>query len=432
MSAPVIVQPLRPRAPLPALPRSRAAALPQGLDRLAFLALCALVFAIPAEEIVRPIGGRTISQWLGLVTAAAATLRTLNLGRARRPLALHWLMLVLILWSALTSLWSVSAAGTLAMAGTYAQLLFLAWLVWELAATPERIEALLQAYVAGSLLSAASIVYNAAAGRDASVLYSEIYGLQGSAGDRFTAGGFNLNDLGLLLALGIPMSVHLLSRDKSPRAQALCWLHLPLCAVAVLLTASRGAALALLAALYSIPLILPFWSIARRAACAFFLALGALTAACTVPAGAWSRLLETSDQLQRWDLSERTSIWSAALELFSLHPLSGIGAGSFPEAVSPLLGSPQVAHNTFVSISVELGLVGLFLFGLILLAWAWGALRLPPLEKRLWLTILLAWLIGVSSLTWEYRKTTWLLFALVAAQFGAHHPRSRPSPEALP
>ncbi len=418
MSAPVIAQPLVPRTPLRALPRRNHSDLAQAIDLFAFLALCGFVFAIPLEEIFPTVGGRTVSQWLGLLAAAAAFLRTLSLGRARRPLALHYLMFLLIAWSSLTSLWSLSPVDTLTMVGTYLQLLVLTWLVWELAPTSQRIAALLQAYVLGSLYSSADIAYNAAIGRDSSVLYAQIYGMQGSAGDRFTAGGFNLNDLGLLLALSIPMSVYLLCRRQSPLLQALYWFHLGLCSIAILLTASRGSTIALAIALYSIPLALPFLSAAKRILCAAIAVIGVLCAAYTVPAGVWSRLLETTDQVERWDLSERTTIWSAGMGLFRLHPLAGVGAGSFPEVVNPALGTNQVAHNTFVSVLVELGVVGLILFCLILLFWAYGALRLPPLEKRLWLTILLAWLVGVCSLTWEYRKTTWLILALVAAQVG--------------
>jgi hypothetical protein len=43
------------------------------------------------------------------------------------------------------------------------------------------------------------------------------------------------------------------------------------------------------------------------------------------------------------------------------------------------------------------------------------------MEKRLWVISFLTWGIGVFGLTWEYRKMTWLLFALFVAQARAFH-----------
>lgn len=425
MLSPVIAKPLAPRSPLPDVSVRAQSALAHALDAIAFAALACMVFAIPVEDLFPLFAGRTVSQWIGLLAVVSALLRTLSLGRIRRPLLLHVLLLLFTLWSALSALWSLAPASTLSLTTTYLQLLLLTWLVWDLSTSAARVAILLQAYVLASLVSAGEICWNAFAGRDASVLYSEIYGLAGSPADRYTAGGFNLNDLGLLLALGIPMSVYLLSNPQRMALRVLSWLHLALVPIAILLTASRGASIALAVSLYAVVLALPFWSAARRWLCAGIGLLGAFVAAYAIPQGVWSRLLETSDQFRRWDLSERASIWSAAFELFRSHPFAGIGAAAFPDAVAPALGSAQVAHNTFVSVLTELGVVGIFLLALILIVWGFSALRLPPFEKRLWLTMLATWCVGVCSLTWEYRKSTWLILALAAAHFGVDRRRVR-------
>jgi hypothetical protein len=44
----------------------------------------------------------------------------------------------------------------------------------------------------------------------------------------------------------------------------------------------------------------------------------------------------------------------------------------------------------------------------------YSALRMQYPQRCLWFTLLLTWTVGVSALTWEYRKPTWLLFGLVA------------------
>ena len=93
------------------------------------------------------------------------------------------------------------------------------------------------------------------------------------------------------------------------------------------------------------------------------------------------------------------------------HPVLGVGAGAFKAAV----GIGKVAHNVFISILVELGIVGIALFlGIVGVALA-NALKHPLWGARFWLTLLLIWFIGASSLTWERRKLTWLVLALTAA-----------------
>jgi hypothetical protein len=67
------------------------------------------------------------------------------------------------------------------------------------------------------------------------------------------------------------------------------------------------------------------------------------------------------------------------------------------------------------------------------------ASRMRHLERCLWLTLMLTWTIGVSALTWEYRKPTWLLFGLLAAhafsraeeysaERSVHHPARQVTP----
>ena len=85
-----------------------------------------------------------------------------------------------------------------------------------------------------------------------------------------------------------------------------------------------------------------------------------------------------------------------------------------------------VAHNTFISVLVEEGLIGFVLFVLILAGLWQGASTLRTPEKRLWMIVLLVWTVGVMELTWEYRKPTWLLFGLLAASITAVRPKGRP------
>ena len=121
-------------------------------------------------------------------------------------------------------------------------------------------------------------------------------------------------------------------------------------------------------------------------------------------------------------MTHRTQIWTVSTDVFRNHPVVGIGSGAHPVAVANMLGRPLVAHNTYVSVLAELGIVGELIFLGLLAALFYSTFRLPRPERALWLLILATWCIGVGGGTWEYRKITWFLFSLLAAHVYARRP----------
>src|SRR5439155_11919163 len=103
-----------------------------------------------------------------------------------------------------------------------------------------------------------------------------------------------------------------------------------------------------------------------------------------------------ADTSWRW----RTDMWTAAWTMFKGHPLSGWGVGSFPLFAS-YLGAPSVpiiagrmpalsemAHNQYLQLMAETGLIGLTLYLAILagfFARCWRALKENTSQTRQWL-----------------------------------------------
>jgi O-antigen ligase len=128
--------------------------------------------------------------------------------------------------------------------------------------------------------------------------------------------------------------------------------------------------------------------------------------------------------MTRGTLHKRTLIWKAGLKVLRSHLVLGVGAGEYPEAVRPWIGTPgvpghrYVAHNTFLSVLVECGVVGLGLYALMLGTIALYVWTLPHTERALWAIMLLVWVVGVSTLTWEHYKPSWLIVALIMTEWG--------------
>ena len=114
-------------------------------------------------------------------------------------------------------------------------------------------------------------------------------------------------------------------------------------------------------------------------------------------------------------------LWQESFAIFYEHPLLGVGSGAWGHASSFI--TPGLAHNTFLSVLAELGLIGISLFGSILAIVGQQALKQPKWDSMLWLTVLAIWLIGVSTLSWEFRKQTWffLSFIVISANLFRKH-----------
>jgi O-antigen ligase len=75
----------------------------------------------------------------------------------------------------------------------------------------------------------------------------------------------------------------------------------------------------------------------------------------------------------------------------------------------------KVAHSSYLSVLVELGLIGFAIFAATVVIAGLQALRRPGWERSFWVTLLVVWAIGASTLTWEHRKSTWLFLSLVVS-----------------
>jgi O-antigen ligase len=230
-----------------------------------------------------------------------------------------------------------------------------------------------------------------------------------------------------MVALSIPISYCLLLQSRGMMA----WvyrLQLALAGTTVILTASRGATLATVIALAIVPLTFGYLSESHKVAAVLTLALLVSTVLFFAPRTSWERLATVPDEFTSGTLNSRTLIWSAGWEIFREHPFLGIGTNAFRFKVSKVLAQPigqeglspaPPAHNTFLSVLVEQGVLGFVVFCTLLgfLGLSVGAMPAPLLQ--MWGVWSAVWVVGVSSLTWEMRKPTWFFFGLLMAQAAA-------------
>jgi O-antigen ligase len=378
------------------------------LHRITFGLLWIFVFFVPWEEEIVVPEHLALSHFVGAGAALAGVIACFQRRSIRRPGVIHYLAGAFVLWAVMSYRWSISPDLTVGRAASYVQLLFMVWLIWEFAASVERQMLLIAAYVMGTWVAAISTFY--AFVTDSGHNVSLVEG-------RYTAVGANENELGIILALGLGMACYLLARNKSPRI--LWFASVPVFLVAILLTGSRGSLIATSVAFMMFPVSLGRYSVTFRIAGGVALLVIAGLGAAILPETTWDRVKTIPTELSEGTLTKRTYIWSAGLDAYRHHPIAGVGAGAFEASVYKQLDIAYVAHNSYLSVLVELGAVGLTIFATLLACLIHSALGLPKVSRAAWLILLLTWGIAVSSVTWEHRKPTWFLFGLLAAQAAA-------------
>jgi O-antigen ligase len=382
----------------------------EALRTTTLVALVAFVFTVPtASMLVVSWGAGTVSRVVGIVALPLALLAVALGGRRYRWLDVHVAMVALGLWAAMSSFWTLDAAATMERSLTLVQLVALLVLIWEFGSDHGRWRALLWAYLAGCAVACVQLLQAAALG-------AELHR------GRYSFGGFNPNDLVQVLVLGVPIATYLGITASSPLRRALAWAHVPLLVVAVVLTGSRQGVLLLPAALAAIPFALRH--VSRRARLTVL--VGVLAAGSwlfsTVPTETFDRLGSVGDEVTEGDLGGRSELRVAAIAAADQRPLTGVGEGALERVISRTVGHRAGAHNTYLSIAGELGVVGLAFFLIGLVAALVHALRYPPEERILAVTV---WVVLVLSLLPghnEHDKSTWFALAIVVAPSAACAP----------
>lgn len=375
------------------------------MRKIAYIVLLLLAFMLPWEGVVQLPGVGNGVKLLGIGLAMFWLATVIQTNRLRKPEPFFVLLCLFVCWNAATVFWSADPARTLAHVMTWFQLLGLALVLWDLCITRTRLLAVLQAYIMGVYVAIGSAAANFLSG---SVYYTHY--------ERFSPGDTNPDGFGFILALGIPVAWYLASSKSRFSSSCLLRLvnyaYIPTAFFGLALSGTRTAFIASIVGMAFGLATLTRLKLWVRVATLVLLTTAVLTILPYVQTmRSFQRLGTTAVELTEGDLNNRTNNWREGLQAFEEHPLVGIGGNMYRSINS--LG--KVAHNSFLSVLVELGLIGFLLFGAILATAVLRAAEQPKWEAAFWLTIMLVWAIGASTLTWEHRKTTWLFLSLLVA-----------------
>ncbi len=389
------------------------------MRKYAYWLTLVLIFMMPWEGAVRFPGAGTLIKFTGFGVAGFWLLTVFFTGQLRKPDLYMLLVTIFMCWNAFSIFWTTNTSRTLTQLITWAQLLIMIYIIWDLLTTRTAVFAGLQAYVLGTYVAIGSAISNYFAGDS---FYSNY--------ERFSAGDTNPDGFGFLLALGIPVAWYLTSvKTTSKWGPLLRWVNFAFIPAVLFGLALSGTRTALIASVVGMSFgLLSLTRIRPLVRFAFVLPALAIAIIVLLPRvqnmKSFERFGTISNEIATGTLNERLILWRDGYEAFLEHSIVGVGSNNYRSINS--LG--KVAHNSYISVLVELGVVGFTIFALILGNAFIKAWQLPRWHSIFFLTVLVVWAIGASTLTWEARKTTWLFLTLISVSAALPHRQTAPEP----
>jgi O-antigen ligase len=264
-------------------------------------------------------------------------------------------------WSLLSASWANEAATAIAGTGRYALNALLFLIVFT--AIRNRRQALMvtAAFVAGALAATVYGLFNVDTAVDAG---------------RLTGAGLDPNELASVLVAGVALSAALaINLRRSPELWLASLAAGAFCLLGIFLTVSRGGVLALSAMLVAAIFFAGKWRLQAVLVTCLVLAATFVYFSAIAPPEVRERI-SSATQGQARTPDGRTTIWTVGWRMAKANPVIGVGSGNFqdsskeyllqPGAITRsdqiLVAAPKVAHNTYLGVLAELGIVGLALF----------------------------------------------------------------------
>jgi O-antigen ligase len=378
-----------------------------------FLGLLVFVFLIPFEAGFLTVGGAgflSYTRILGLLVFAGWLIKTLVISRLKLITTLMPLLILLIIWAAISLSWAMNVNAATTRLLSILQLVGLFLILINEVNTQERFWKVLFAFsISCYILCFLGILR--AINLPGGTLLTLAEG-QGPKGYSYFVGIGLLFSVVLFIlgprkykifaALGFFLSLFPLfaiGQRGSPFALALAFFSI------LFVARKRRARILIFGILFVILIIVGFYAVTNLGWIDVFIV------------DRWSveSVVETRG-------SSRLDIWEAGFEIFLQNTVFGVGLNNFPYAHALHAGRFKGSHNDLLLILVELGLVGFIIYSVFItkatIKLIHVFLRNLRAQEYLLLTLVLGFLIftiaiGLTSdLVW--RKATWLIYGLAA------------------
>jgi O-antigen ligase len=394
--------------------------LTAGLVSFAALSTIDFASASGSFSVTKLLGFLLAASWLAAVTTRPSARQDF----LRIHPFLSALLGLFLAWSVVSLLWAEDAGATLVSAQRWGLNFVLFLIVFTAVQRKEH---------------AIWVGYGFLAGAAAVAIYGLISPPNPAAEGRLEGGNLDPNQLAAVLVAGIIVGLGLFAAARrKPLARGAVLAGVGFCTITTMLTASRGGLIALAVALVATVILVRGWRLYAVIAALAIAFTGYYYYATVASPQTRERILTTTEgeQLQ---LQGRTTIWHVGWRTFLANPVVGVGDGNFgvssrhyllePGAVArsdQILRETPAAHNAYLQVAAELGVIGEVLFtGVIVVCLASALLasrdfhRTGDQNMAVYSSALAVATIGFLAacffISEEQSKQLWLLLALAPA-----------------
>lgn len=376
----------------------------EAIRKLALICLLLLIFAVPSDGLWT-IAGLSLVKIAGLLLFGMVSLLVIS-GDGMRGST--WFLIAVaayIGWMLFSFLWTqmpVNYETSLAINSQqsikeYLYLFMLVLLAFQVLRSEQELNWAFAAYLLGAMVLTYFLVrgYNP----NSNTVRHEIV-------------GFDANETAVQLALGLPMALYLLLVAKSWLLRSLGLLYIPIVLFGIFITGSRTG---FIAALFGFIGLIPwFWRtkfIWKLVGLSLFVVI-ALGVTSMVPQKTLDRLFSSGTELSQGTLSSRSITWSRAWLEINEAPFFGSGLSSFRRVINKY-NIDYTAHNSYIAIMVEQGIVGLLSYLAVIAVVFLQAFKLPIEQRFLMLSLLLIAVASQFTLTLNGRMFIWFAYLLI-------------------
>lgn len=369
------------------------------IHQLAWWSLLAFIFLLPWGNGLWD----GIAKVVGLFTFAFSGLMLVTQGTHRHFNLFNFMALVLGCWHIIALVWSPDQVWGWEVVNKFTQLVLFSIVYSYIINDAYKLRWAYLAYVAGAIVAFGIIFSNFLNG-----VFGPYYG-------RYTVPNIETDSMAIILSLAIPMAVWLYTQYKRTIPKLLCLACVPVIFYGIFLTGTRtGLATGMVGLLY-----LAFTQ--RKASFSLKLIyLGVLIALMSAvislaPKASVERIFSIGKAIETGDLNSREIIWQFSLESWEDQPMIGGGTGSLYHNLNRYHVEFHSAHNSYVHLLAEHGLIGLAIYFLMFGSLLYYIFQCP-VETRFFLLALFT-TVAVSQLALHSHKVkeVWFVWSVIAA-----------------
>ncbi len=291
-----------------------------------------------------------LTRIFGIVAFGAAGLALITHGTHTRYNIFHLFIALFGVWLMISLMWTPDLVRGEFLLTTTLQLLLIAFLVTFVLDTKYKMLLMYQSYVFGNLVGSGIIIYN------------YLNGIESIYYQRYAIPALDIDGQSIMLTLAIPMAAYLTTQFKSKIFKIINILAIPTIIFAIFLTGTRTASIvAIIGVAYW---LFTYRNTPMRIKITFLiLFLASLVAVFSfAPQKSLDRILSSGESITTGTLNNRTVIWAASIEQWKQAALIGNGIGSLANVLRLTHVEYGSAHNTFIQVLTENGIIGLSLY----------------------------------------------------------------------